>query len=72
MPAATMRVNIVNKLRISLTEKHADIKGSIQVDGDGVFRLECLALIVEHFAKAAKVSPEEICNDAIWTLKHDV
>jgi len=55
----------INKLRITLTEKQGDIKGSIQVDGDGVFRLECLAEIIEHFAKAAKVSPEEICRDAL-------
>ena len=60
----------MNKLRISLTEKRGEIKGSIQCDGDGVFRLECLALVIDNFAKAAGVQAEELCRDALWTLRN--
>lgn len=59
----------MNKLRISLTEKNGEIKGSIQCDGDGVFRLECLALVIDNFAKSAGVPVEELCRDALWVLK---
>ena len=58
----------MNKMRISLTEKNGEVRGTIQSDGDGVFRLECLAAVIDNLAKSAGVPPEELCRDALWTL----
>ena len=40
----------MNKLHISLVEKNGEIRGTIQSEGDGVFRFEALALVIEKLA----------------------
>lgn len=51
------------KLRASLTDKRSDITGTIEIDGDGVFILECAVLIIETLAKRAGVSRDEFLDD---------
>ena len=53
----------MNKLRISLVEKNGEIRGTIQSEGDGVFRFEALALVIEKLAADLKVQPTELLND---------
>ena len=53
----------MNGLRVSLTERQGEIRGSVQATGDGVFRLEALALVVRILAEKWEVRPEELLND---------
>ena len=53
----------MNKLRISLTEKNGEIRGTIQSEGDGVFRFEALALVIEKLAADCRVTPQELLID---------
>ena len=53
----------MNKIRISLTEQHGEIRGTIQSEGDGVFRFEALALVIEKLAADCRVPPDELLND---------
>ena len=52
-----------NKMRVSLSQKDGEIKGIVESHGDGLFMLECLALIVETLAKKVGVPPEEVARD---------
>jgi len=53
----------MNKLRISLVEKNGEIRGTIQSEGDGVFRFEALALVIEKLAADCYVTTDELLND---------
>ena len=53
------------KLRISLTQDKADIKGTIELARDPAFVLEALALIVETVAQRSEVSVKEVLED-VW------
>ena len=53
----------MNKLRISLSQKNDEIKGTIETPGDPAFVLECLALAIEHVADKFDVSPNAVVND---------
>ncbi len=53
----------MNKMRVSLVQKHDEIGGTVQSEGDALFVLECLALIVEQVAKKSGVAPGEIVQD---------
>ena len=59
----------MNKLRISLVEKNGEIRGTIQSEGDGVFRFEALALVIEKLAGDWKVTPQELLSDLKGHLK---
>ena len=59
----------MNKLHISLVEKNGEIRGTIQSEGDGVFRFEALALVIEKLASDLKVPPKELLNDLKGYLK---
>ena len=57
------------KLRISLSEKDGEIRGKIECEGDGVFTLESLALIVETLAARSGVAPSELLEDLKGVVK---
>lgn len=50
-------------MRISLSEKSGEIKGTISSQGDGLFCLEALSMIVETFARSAGVPVKEYLDD---------
>ena len=63
----------MNKLRISLTESGGDIKGAIQIDGDGAFVIEALAEVIKSYASKTGVAEHEILTDVwsfIWSESH--
>lgn len=51
------------KMRISLTQKNDDIKGTVELPGDPAFVLECLALAIEQVAKQFEVTPSAVVSD---------
>lgn len=51
------------KMRVSLTDKRGDIGGTVQIDGDGVFRMESLLTIVRVVDKANGVPVSETLDD---------
>lgn len=53
----------MNKMRVSLTQRGDEIRGTIELCKDGVFVLEGLAMVVEQFARQHNVPPEEAARD---------
>lgn len=53
----------MSKLRISLTQKGDEIKGTVELPGDPLFVLEALSLVVEAFGKQHNVSPDAVVRD---------
>lgn len=53
----------MNKMRVSLTQRDDEIRGTIELCKDGVFVLEGLAMVVEQFARQHNVPPEEVVQD---------
>lgn len=53
----------MSKMRISLTERGDEIRGTIELPGDPAFVLEGLAMAVERFAQQSGVSEREIIED---------
>lgn len=51
------------KMRITLTQQHDEIKGTIETPGDPAFVLDCLALIIEHAAEKFEVTPDAVVRD---------
>lgn len=52
-----------NAMHVLLTENAGEITGTIQTTGDGLFMLECLALIVESLAKKVGTTPVDVARD---------
>ena len=55
------------KLRATFSQRGDEICGTISLDGDQLFALECLALQVENIAKKTGVPPAEVARD-LYTL----
>ena len=53
----------MNKMRISITEKNGELRGIIASEGDAVFVLECLLLIVNEISKKSGIPNNEIIQD---------
>lgn len=53
------------KLRISITQKNDEMKGTVALEGDLLFGIEALALAlaVETLAKSGQVEPQELAAD---------
>ena len=60
------------KLRISLTQPHDEIKGTIELPGDAPFVLDALAMIIERVAVQFEVTPEEVVRDLYSIVKGNV
>ena len=60
---------VMNKMRISLTEKNGEIRGKIECSGDGLFMIEALAQVVESLAQYYGVPPVELLNDLKGVVK---
>ena len=54
---------MTNAIRISLTEKDGETKGSISIQADGPFFVEAMAEVVKQYAAKTGVSEQEICTD---------
>lgn len=54
---------VMNKMRISLTEKNGEIRGKIECSGEGLFMLEALAEIVDVLAGDYGIHPHTLLND---------
>jgi len=57
------RETLVNKMRVSLTQRGDEIRGTVELCTDGVFVLEGLAMVVEQFARQHNVPPAEVVQD---------
>ncbi len=53
----------MNKMRVSLTQRADEIRGTIELCSDGVFVLEGLVMVVEQFARQHNVTPAEVVQD---------
>lgn len=53
----------MSKMRVSLSLRGDEIKGTVELPGDPGFVLEGLALVVEQFSKQTKVSKAAIVQD---------
>ena len=53
----------MNKMRVSLTQRGDEIRGTIELCKEGVFVLEGLAMVVEQFARQHNVPPAEVVQD---------
>lgn len=61
----------MNKLRISFSENHENIKGSIKLEGDTTFIMSCMASVVEHIAKAYDVPEHRVLEDIWKTIREE-
>jgi len=52
-----------NKMRATFSQRGDEIKGTISVDGDGLFMLECLALLVENLGAKVGQTPDAVVRD---------
>lgn len=52
-----------NRMRATFSEKAGEIKGTITLEGDCLFALECLALQVENIAAKINTTPEDVARD---------
>jgi hypothetical protein len=50
-------------MRISLTQRGDEIRGTVELPADGMFVLEGLALVIETFARKVGVPAEEVVRD---------
>lgn len=50
-------------MRVSLTQRGDEIRGTVELCSDGVFVLEGLAMVVEQFARQHNVTPAEVVQD---------
>lgn len=53
----------MTKLSIKLQQRGQDIQGRIELPPDNLFTMECLAMVIDQFAKQASVPPAEVVND---------
>lgn len=53
----------MNKMRVFLTQRGDEIRGTIELCSDGVFVLEGIVMVVEEFARQHNVSPQEATRD---------
>lgn len=51
------------KMRATFSQRGDEIWGTISLEGDQLFALECLALQVENIAKKVGVTPAEVVRD---------
>ena len=49
-----------NKMRATFSQRGDEIAGTISVEGDGLFMLECLGLLVENLAAKVGTSPVNV------------
>jgi len=52
-----------NKMRATFSQRGDEIKGTISVDGDGLFMLECLTLLVENLGAKVGQTPDAVVRD---------
>jgi hypothetical protein len=52
-----------NKLRISLYEQGAEIKGDILLPADGTFTFECLKMALEQMSEGNNLDFKEVVAD---------
>ena len=53
----------MSRLSIKLQQRGKDIHGRIELPPDNLFTMECLAMVIDQFAKQASVPPAEVVND---------
>lgn len=51
------------RMRATFSQRGDEICGTISIDGDGIFAMECVALIVAELAKKYQVPMAEVIND---------
>lgn len=67
-----MRLSTTNKLRISLSERNSEIKGTVNSECDAAFALESVSLVIQTLAKKFGVTDDEFINDVYVVLKGKV
>jgi hypothetical protein len=53
----------MSKMRATFSQRGDDIHGTISIDGDGVFAMECVALIISELATKYQVPVAEVIQD---------
>jgi hypothetical protein len=53
----------MNRMRISLSQRGEEIRGTVELPGDGTFVLEGLALVIETLARKVGVPVDEVVRD---------
>lgn len=51
------------RMRATFSQRADEIKGTISVDGDGLFMLECMALLVDNLAAKVGQTPDAVVRD---------
>lgn len=59
----------MNRMRISFTEQRGEIKGKVDIEGDGTFALEGLAQVVHTLATRHELSVDEVMQDLYAIVK---
>lgn len=52
-----------NRMRATFSERAGEIRGTINVEGDGLFMLECVGLLVENLAAKVGTTPDDVVRD---------
>lgn len=52
-----------NKMRATFSQRGNEIRGTITLEGDGLFTLECLALMVDNLASKIDSTPDAVVRD---------
>lgn len=50
-------------MRVSLSQRGDEIRGTVELPGDPAFVLEGLALVIERFAQQSGVAPGAVVQD---------
>lgn len=50
-------------MRATFSQRGDEIKGTINLEGGGLFMLECLALLVENLAAKVGQTPDAVVRD---------
>lgn len=53
----------MNRMRVSLSQRGDEIRGTVELPGDPAFVLEGLALVVERFAQQSGVTAGGVVRD---------
>ena len=53
----------MSKMRVSLSQRGDEIRGTVELPADPAFVLEGLQLVIERFAQSSGVAPDAVVRD---------
>lgn len=64
-------ISLMKRLRVELTEREGEIRGTVSFPADSAFVLEALYLVLRQFSESVELPPSEIAADLYRLAKSD-